>query len=104
MHTSSKPAGIVAGYTATYLLMAWLQVIAQFDLGFFGYVLYPAFFILLAPAPILSAFDLADHEWLLGAWPNTAGFFVLILGYSTLAYFVTKGISALLKGNDSIHA
>jgi hypothetical protein len=104
MQTSSKPADIVAGYTATYLLMAWVQVVAQFDLGFFGYVLYPAFFILLVPAPILNVLNLADHEWLLGAWPSTGGFFVLIMAYSTLAYFVTKGISALLKGHDSIHA
>lgn len=104
MQTSSKPAGIVAGYTATYLLMAWIQAIAQFDLGAFVYVLYPAFFILLAPVPFLSALNLAEHNWLLGTRPSTGGFFVLILVYSTLAYFVTKSISALLKGHDSTHA
>lgn len=104
MQTSSKPAGIVAGYTATYLLMAWVQAIAQFDLGVFGYVLYPAFFILLAPGPVLRALDLADHDWLTGTWPSTGGCFVLILVYSTLAYFVTKSISALLKDRDSTHA
>lgn len=104
MKTSSKRAGIVAACTTIYLLFTWFQVLAQFDLGLFAYLLYPALFLLLVPAPILSAFNLADHDWLIGTWPNTGGFFVLILVYSTLAYFVTKGITASLKGNDSSHA
>lgn len=104
MQTSSRRAAFVAACTAIYLLSAWFAVMAQFDLGVIGYLFYPALFVLLAPAPILSAFDLADHDWLTGAWPSTGGFFILILGYSTQAYFVTKTISAMLKGGDSIHA
>lgn len=69
----------------------------------FAYLFYPGMFILLAPAPVLSAFNLADHGWLTGTWPSTGGFFVLILMYSTLAYFVTKVIAEILKGNDTTH-
>jgi len=104
MQTSSKYAGIVAAYTAFYFLLTWFLTMAQFDLGLFDYLLYPALFLFLAPAPLLGAFNLADQSWLIGTWPSTGGFFLLILVYSTLAYFVTKGIAAMLQGNQSRHA
>lgn len=84
-----SPGKIAAG-TAAYLIFGWLQIVFQFHLGPFAYLLYPALMAFILPAPVLSFFYLADRSPWIGTWPNTGGIFVLLVAYTYLAYFVAK--------------
>jgi hypothetical protein len=90
MRNKLSSAGKVAAGTAAYLILGWLEIVTQLPLGPFAYLLYPALFAFLVPAPILSFFYLADRSPWIGTWPNAGGFFVLFVVYTCLAYFVAK--------------
>jgi drug/metabolite transporter (DMT)-like permease len=92
MQNNSKRAGMVAAGTAAYLILACVQIFVQLPLGAFAYLLYPAIWALLAPAPFLSLFHLADRNWLVGMWPNAGGFLVLLVVYTCIAYYVARHI------------
>jgi hypothetical protein len=47
---------------------------------------------LILPAPVLSYFHLADSSPWIGTWPNAGGIFVLLVGYTYLAYFAAKRV------------
>ncbi|MEN3277708.1 MAG: hypothetical protein V7631_3498 [Massilia sp.] len=83
-------AGKVAAGTAAYLILGGLQMLIQLPLGPFAYLLYPAVMALIVPAPVLSLVHLADSSPWIGTWPTAGGIFVLLVGYTYLAYFVTK--------------
>lgn len=86
-------AGKIAAGMAAYLILGWLQILIQLPLGPFAYLFYPALMALIVPAPVLSLFHLADSSPWIGTWPNAGGIFVLFVGYTYLAYFVTKRFS-----------
>jgi hypothetical protein len=93
---------MVAAGTAAYLILAWVQIFFELPLGAFAYLLYPGLWSLLAPAPFLSIFHLADRNWLIGTWPNSGGFIVLLVVYTCIAYLVARQIggNAEKRSND----
>lgn len=99
MQNNSRRASIVAAATAAYLVLAWIQIFVQLDLGSFAYLLYPAALALLWPAPFLSIFHLADPSPWVGTWPNAGGFIVLIALYTFIAYLVAKNFGGEISGN-----
>lgn len=99
MHYNSRRAGMVAGGTAAYLVLTWIQIFSRLDLGPFAYLLYPAAWALLWPAPFLSIFHLADRSPRVGAWPNAGGFVVLIALYTFIAYLVAKNLGGEISDN-----
>ncbi|MDB5746539.1 MAG: hypothetical protein JWP72_1387 [Massilia sp.] len=92
MQKKSISAGKVAAGMAAYLMLGLLQMLIQLPLGPFAYVLYPALMALILPAPVLSYFHLADSSPWIGTWPNAGGIFVLLVGYTYLAYFAAKRV------------
>jgi hypothetical protein len=66
-------------------------------------VLLPGYFLLVAPAPILALVGLSAGGWLV-AEPNTAGFVLLIVLYTTGAYFLADSIVRRLQKRSRARA
>jgi hypothetical protein len=66
-------------------------------------VLLPGYFLLIAPAPILSVVGLSAGGWLI-AEPNTLGFALLIALYTTGAYFLAGSIEQGLQERSRTRA
>jgi hypothetical protein len=83
--TTSRAALLTGAITAAYLTLSSLFFF--FDIQFpWTLPLVPGVCMLLAPAPLLEPFGLAEHNWLIGTWPTDTGVIVLIPLYSAMAW------------------
>jgi hypothetical protein len=90
----STVASWVAVATVIYLVLGLMTNMVRSEI--LDVLFLPGIYMMIVPTPVLDAFGLANHGFLLA--PTTAGVIVLLVLYAGLAYVVARYIESALLG------